>query len=548
MSSSPSPLLLLQLMADGEDNNSWGDNTNVNLVLIEDAVTGSTSFTMGSTNVTLTDSQYSDCQSRYKTLTIAGALTADCLVIVPARAKEYLVNNQTSGPHSITVISAAAGSTGVAVKQNAITHIWCDGTNVNYVSAQGSTDASTLNGLPGADYAQVIQRYADFPTDAVPEAQSFIGGQAETFVTLVDGATITLDCRLANKWYGVIAGNRIMDLTNPTDGQSMEIWILEDVVGGRTLTWPGNVVFQGGTPAMDTTASHLNRFKLTYNGTSATWAATADTNFAATAVSSATINSSLVDTNLFQYLGSPGSAGTFNITIAAGVVCRSTNPGNPALDMTGFASGSIVNLINLGYILGTGGDGGGGAACGTTGSAGDAVPYAFTGKNGKPGGDALKGPGSGSTLNVTNASGFIWGGGGGGGGGGASGSGINSTGNGGGGGGGAGGGRGGDKGTGDCYNGDHSSNDGAYGSNGPNGTFGTGGAGVSSGGGSSAAGANGGDWGAAGTAGGTATLVIGTHPAAPGNGGAAGKAINVAGGTVNFVSGSSNPHVKGNVA
>jgi hypothetical protein len=535
-------------MADGEDENSWGDNTNTNWQLVESAIAGQTSVVATDVNITLTDTEYAADQARCRCVNITGTLSADIQLILPQRTKDYLIRDQTSGDFTITVITGAAGATGVTTEQGSCTAMYCDGTNVIYVAAQGSTNATSLGGVPAADYAQLVQQYSNPPTDTVTVQQFWAGGQAYAFVTLADAATVTLDATKGNNFQVTISGNRTLDITNPVDGQEVELWVIQDGAGSHTFTFPSNITFQGGAPVLDQTAGHVNIFKIKYNASQSEWLGTADTNFSNAAVTSVTIVGSLVDTNVWQLLGSPAAVGTYNITIAAGVTCTSTSTSTPALDFTGFSSGSTVNLINLGYILGHGGEGGSGASAAVTLSSGNSAPYATGGGDGEPGGPAIKGPGSGVTFNITNANGFIWGGGGGGGGGGASGNAAGSSGSGGGGGGGAGGGIGGQKGNGNAYGADTSGARGVTGGSGPGGAAGTGGSGNSGGGGSGAAGGAGGTWGASGTNGVAATHTIGTAAPPPGNAGAAGKAINLNSGTINFVSGAGAPHVMGNVS
>ena len=325
--------------------------------------------------------------------------------------------------------------------------------------------------------------------------------------------------------------------------------MIQDGAGSHTPSLsPATSPLRVARQCLSQTAGHVNIFKLTYSASLSEWLGTADTNFSNAAVTSVTIVGSLVDTNIWQLLGSPSAVGTYNITIAQGVTCVSTSTATPSLDFTGFSGGSTVNLINLGYILGRGGEGGEGASSAVTLSSGNSAPYAVGGGDGEPGGPAIKGPGTGVTFNITNANGFIWGGGGGGGGGGASGNAAGSDASGGGGGGGAGGGVGGQKGRGNAFNADSSGSRGVTGGSGPGGVAGTGGAGNAAGGGNAAAGGTGGTWGATGINGTAATHLFGSAAPPPGNGGAAGKAINLTSGTINFVSGSAAPHVMGNVA
>lgn len=551
MSSSPSTLLLLQLMADGEDENSWGDNTNTNLQLIEQAIALQTNVVATDVNITLTDTEYASDQARCRCVNITGTLSADIQLILPQRTKDYLIRDQTSGDFTITVITGGAGATGATTEQGSCTAMYCDGLNVIYIAAQGSTNATSLGGIPAADYALLIQTFSDFPTDSDPVQQIWVGGQAYTFVDLADAATVTLNCQIGTKFIVTISGNRTLDISNPVDGQSIELWVVQDGAGSHTFAFPGNITFQGGAPVIDQTAAHVNIFKITYNAALTEWYGTANTSFSNSAVTSATISSSLVNCNVWQFLGSPSAVGTYNVTIAPGVVCVSTTPGTPALDFSGFTSGSTVNLINNGYVLGCGGDGGEGSGAQVAAAGGSTTASAYGGGDGDHGGDAIKAPGSGVTFNLTNANGFIWGGGGGGGGGGSDAHAANiSTGNGGGGGGGAGGGRGGQKGTAyDFTHGDTSSTRGTDGGSGPAGVAGTGGAGNQGNGGQGAVGGAGGTWGATGITGTVSSgSGLGSGPAPPGNGGAAGKAINVNAGTVNFVSGAGAPHIMGNVA
>lgn len=245
--------------------------------------------------------------------------------------------------------------------------------------------------------------------------------------------------------------------------------------------------------------------------------------------------------NLLDRIGSaPGTSLTVTIIVAQGVHVTSASTTTPAMDLTGLHTGSTINLTNLGLIMGKGGEGGnGGSEYNDSGGPGIG-PY-FGGDYGRDGGIAIKGPGSGITLNITNAAGYIFGGGGGGGGGGFVGAGGDEAISAGGGGGGAGGGRGGDadpvivKGGASVIRGA----DGADGSVDRAGAAAAGGTGVKSGGTTVGNGGAGGTWGADG-ADGTST----NH----GVGGTAGLAVSKVSGTVTFVSGGTAPQLKGTVS
>lgn len=228
---------------------------------------------------------------------------------------------------------------------------------------------------------------------------------------------------------------------------------------------------------------------------------------------------------------------TLNLTVTAGIERQATSTSAAAIDIDGIASGSIVNFTNLGYGIGCGGRGG------TSGLAGG---------NGLTGGPAVKGPGAGVEFNVTNAAGRFWGGGGGGGGGGThrfyvpSDFAYDWSDSGGSGGGGAGGGA---AGTPSSTGAGTTGNSGTAGTTGSAGVHGTGGSANQA---SAGAGADGGDYGAAGSAGTSGKYTGGpnnlTNVNNQGSGGPAGKAIDLNGGTITWISGSSSPNVKGAVA
>lgn len=56
-------------------------------------------------------------------------------------------------------------------------------------------------------------------------------------VDLVDGPTITLNAGLGSTFRVTLGGNRALDITNPTDGQSIDLEVTQGS-GGQTLALP----------------------------------------------------------------------------------------------------------------------------------------------------------------------------------------------------------------------------------------------------------------------------------------------------------------------
>lgn len=538
MASSTEPLLKLEQMADGENDNSWGAKTNTNLALLANAIAKRQTLSLGSSPVTLTDTQFADNQARCLALDMSGTLTAAVAVTIPSRSKMYIVRNATSGSFAVTV--GASGGTYATVPQSATSIIWCDGTDTILIASNqssGPIDAATLDGYDSSAFARLAL------------SQSWTAGQAVTFSQVSDAATLSVDCALSNKFYATIAGNRTVSLSNAKDGQEIEFWVIQDGTGGRTLTWPANVLFYGGVPTLSTAASAIDTIKMTYHLALNKWIAEAfvgSSSSAGSSVLTLSVNESNVD--VYRRLGSPAGAVTRSILVSSGVIISSASPLEPAMDFSGgFAAGSTLNVLNLGFIIGRGGNGADGGWVHDSGDTDAAVGYMSAGE---AGGDAIKGAGVSVTINITNASGRIWGGGGGGGAGGVSaddGGIAVSAGGGGGAGMGAGGrgARGKRRGNLDAVSATSGSN-GRLGLSGSaaNGTAGTG---ASASNGHVGASGDGGDYGASGSNGTAETTGTSMQLAAT-NGGAAGKAVNVNGSTVSFVSGSGSPNVKGAVS
>jgi hypothetical protein len=110
MASTYSPLLRIQLMGTGDQANTWGDTTNVNLgTLIEQAIAGTSSVVIPDSNVTLTELDGVSDQSRNMVLNCTGALTAARTIVAPASSKVYIVKNDTTGGFPV-IIQAISGS------------------------------------------------------------------------------------------------------------------------------------------------------------------------------------------------------------------------------------------------------------------------------------------------------------------------------------------------------------------------------------------------------------------------------------------------------
>ena len=524
------PYLKIRLPETGAYNNSWGSVLNADaFTLLGHAITGETEVAIG-TSLAFSLGALADgaaSAARYFCLKITGTPAAAFTFTLPGTVtkKFYLIDNQAGQSGTIKY----AGGATVVVPTGERRLVWCDGTSVVNVFSSAS-DSSALGGIAAASYARL------------DIANSFAKTNRFPFQVITDAPTVTIDALVSANQRLTLAGNRVMAApTNMSDGQLLHVFIEQDGTGSRLISsWNSVFLFENGiTPTLTTTPGAVDMFLMIYNASLNKWFVGHFANV--TAPSGATYNyritENVVDWNLLAKVGTPGGAVTVNITVTQGTIIQATGTGTPAIDLSGLPAGSTVNLFDFGYIIGKGGDGGKGASFGSEAFQQDQTTTRS--ENGFPGGNAILGPGSGRSFNITNASGRIWGAGGGGAGGETDGTvGTDTSAAGGGGGGGAGGGRGGGRSGTQMGSGGTVSSPGTAGSTGPNGVGGVGGA-AGSNGLTGYAGATGGTFG---VAGGNETSGYATA------GGAAGKAIELAGGTANFISGSGSPFVLGLVS
>lgn len=137
MASTYTNILRLELQADGENDGTWGQILNDNVIaLIEDAVSATTSISTTGGTTTLSTNQGSTDQARNAMLDVTGSLGSNALIEVPAQSKHYIVRNNTSGSFTVEVlVSGQSAGAGVVVPQGAAQWVYCDGSDVHPAAA-----------------------------------------------------------------------------------------------------------------------------------------------------------------------------------------------------------------------------------------------------------------------------------------------------------------------------------------------------------------------------------------------------------------------------
>jgi hypothetical protein len=107
----------------GSNNNTWGDVTDSNLQILEQAIAGVTSISTTGGTTTLTSSQ-----NRFPIIVITGTLVSNATINVRAAEKNWQFINSTTGAFTVTV-KTPSGS-GQTIGQGESQRFYCDGTNV----------------------------------------------------------------------------------------------------------------------------------------------------------------------------------------------------------------------------------------------------------------------------------------------------------------------------------------------------------------------------------------------------------------------------------
>lgn len=145
MASTFSPILRLELIGTGDQSGTWGNTTNVNLgTLIEEAIAGTSTISVTSGNVTLSNLNGTADQARCMALRVTGTPGASRNLVAPAVSKSYIIAN---GSDAAVVIKTSV-STGLTIPSGEVYLVYYDTTSADFRlvgrSAASTNTANTL--------------------------------------------------------------------------------------------------------------------------------------------------------------------------------------------------------------------------------------------------------------------------------------------------------------------------------------------------------------------------------------------------------------------
>jgi len=153
MANSTSASLKLTVQTTGENSGTWGAFTNSNLLVLEQAIGGYAGVALNATTgATLTFSNGVVSNGKNQVIKLTGTITTNVNVIIPdSIEKTYIVENATSGAHTVTVKTTSGSGFTFGTTEKTRVIVYSDGTNVvevinNTQNLKDLADIATTNG------------------------------------------------------------------------------------------------------------------------------------------------------------------------------------------------------------------------------------------------------------------------------------------------------------------------------------------------------------------------------------------------------------------
>jgi hypothetical protein len=233
--------LAIQLMATGENAGTWGQITNTNLVVVQQAIAGyeSISIAGGAQTTALVMTQNSLATARNAVIKLTGTITGNQIVTVPnGIEKTWIVSNGTVGAFTVNFKYASTGTGQTwTTTDKGIKILYSDGTDIQVA------DLSTLSGqIVAAQITNSTITQAKLASNSIGTAQ--LQTNAVTAVKITQ-STITQSKLAANS----VGANQLI-ATAVTAGSYTAASITVDADGRITAASSGSAGAGMGIPVL----------------------------------------------------------------------------------------------------------------------------------------------------------------------------------------------------------------------------------------------------------------------------------------------------------
>lgn len=206
MSSTFTPNKGLELQATGDNTNTWGERLNTNVISELDLMLGGNIDVdvSGAVNVTPTTDQLLNVFQH-----LVGVLTGDIAYLMPAVGGFYLISNETTGAHTITV--KCSGQTGVVVPQGTRMWVYGDGEDWHVADTYNPGFLLAANNL--SDLANIATARSNLGVTAT--------GQDTTYCYRANNLSDVANAAMARTNLAVLGiANNLSDLANAATARS----------------------------------------------------------------------------------------------------------------------------------------------------------------------------------------------------------------------------------------------------------------------------------------------------------------------------------------
>jgi hypothetical protein len=251
MASSYSTDLKIELMVTGENAGTWGEKTNDNLNVIQQAIAGygEQDIAGGAQTTALTIANSPTLSvARNIVIKLTGTISGNQIVTVPnGIEKTWIVSNGTTGAFTVEFKTVSGTGTTWSATDKAIKILYSDGTNINAV------DITTLSGtVASAQIANLAITSAKLASFAVTEARlaSFAVTTSRLATNAVTGVKITQSTITQSKLAANSVGANQLISTGVTAASYTAASITVDADGRITSASSGSAGAGMGIPTL----------------------------------------------------------------------------------------------------------------------------------------------------------------------------------------------------------------------------------------------------------------------------------------------------------
>ena len=218
MASSYSTDLKLELMVTGENASTWGEKSNNNLNLLQQAISGYQAIDVASADVTLSMSDASISNARNMVIKLTGTLAGNREVKVPDSIEKFYIVQDATTHGSFSLTFKTVSGSGFTLTQGLISAAFSDGTNITAVNLD--TLSGTIGTAQIADDSITTAKILNNNVTSAKILDSNVGT-----AKIADGAVI--EAKLGNDAVTAAKLQRKFTIStgSPSGGSDGDIWL-----------------------------------------------------------------------------------------------------------------------------------------------------------------------------------------------------------------------------------------------------------------------------------------------------------------------------------